>query len=104
MNTFINLKGIHYSGQAQVKMCCYLGYRIHYWRSGTPKRAPELLAHGIREGIKIAQEKYENQTIDLPSIETYEDQSLIIVDLFWICGKERLLPIYQLDEKEYAYQ
>ncbi len=66
-------------------------YKTNVWHSGTPRRAPDL-AHGIREGIEIAPEKCENQTIVLPSIETYEDQSLIIADFFWICGNEQLLP------------
>ncbi len=64
-----------------------------YWISGIPSRAPELLALRTNKGSKIAPENFlENQTIALPSIEMYKDPSLIISDLFWICGGESLLP------------
>ncbi len=69
------------------------------WKSGILSRAPERLALGTNKGIKIAPEKFENQTIALPSIEIYEDQSLIIADFFWIFGGESLLPSLQIGWK-----
>ncbi len=90
---FHKSKGTHDLGEFEGK-CAIIWYvdKTNVWHSGTPRRAPDLLAHGIREGIEIAPEKCENQTVVLPSIETYEDQSLIIADFFWICGNEQLLP------------
>ncbi len=70
----------------------YIVDRKNSWKSGIPSRAPELLALGTNKGSKIAPVKCENQTIALPSIEMYEDQSLIIADFFWICVGESLLP------------
>lgn len=74
--------------------CAIIWYidKKNSWKSGVPSRAPELLAFGTTKGSKIAPEKCENQTIALPPIEIYEDQSLIIADFFWICGGEILLP------------
>ncbi len=90
---FHKSKGTHDLGEFKGK-CAIIWYidKTNVWHSGTPRRAPDLLAHGLRNGIKIAPEKCENQTIVLPSVETYEDQSLIIADFFWICGNEQLLP------------
>ncbi len=55
--------------------------RKNSWKSGIPSRAPELLALRANKGSKIAPEKCENQTIALPSIEMYEDQSLIMAEI-----------------------
>lgn len=67
--------------------------RENAWQSHTPSRAPPLQALGIRNGKEINpnEEECKDQTIALPSIEVYEDQTNIVADFFWACGKGRLL-------------
>lgn len=76
------------------RKCAIIWYidKKNSWKSGIPSRAPELLALRTTNGSKITPKECENQTIALPSIEIYEDQSLIIADFFWISGGEILLP------------
>jgi len=64
--------------------------KTNAYNSKIPVRAPELLALGTRKGEKISPEECKNQTLALPSIDLYEDQTLVVADFFWACGKGRL--------------
>lgn len=85
--------GTHHLGEFQGKCDTVWNLdKTNAWNSNIPVRAPELQALGTRKGEKIhPKQECKNQTIALPSIELYEDQTLVVADFFWACGKGRLL-------------
>lgn len=64
------------------------------------KRSSMILAQGIKEGGEmLIEEECENQTIAAPAMEIYEDQTIVLADFFWFCGKGRLMASLPLQWK-----
>lgn len=58
-----------------------------------PPFASSFRATGTKHGKIIEPAKNcENQTIALPDIDRYKDQTLALADFFWMCGNRKLLP------------
>ncbi|XP_051501426.1 endogenous retrovirus group PABLB member 1 Env polyprotein-like [Myxocyprinus asiaticus] len=75
-------------------MCYYLVLRQHKCLAiKCTCKSPSTSSTRIKKGNEntVYPEECENQTIALPSIELYEDQTIVVADFFWVCGKEQLM-------------